>query len=596
VVFALPPLAASSAAAATRCVAISHAGCVPEASAAAAFANAAAGDRIELGAVTATTALADGGKKLDVVGSGEGATALTGGLTLSAAGSQITGVRLGALDLSGSAVRVRVDGTARLRGNAALIASVVAGSGGVDAVAGAPRLESVALELAGGPGLRVRCAATLRARHVTLAGTPSAAVTAACPPPDSRAVVSDSILWVPGSAVFTQPSGVSTSYSDYPVVAGHRDGAGDRHDDPLLAPGLRLAGGSPLLDAGTPEPLAADEWPEERDGLPRAADGNGDGIARRDPGAFELPPPAVPAPAGNLVRDAGAEDGGAWALAGGFTAERYGNFPFPSAATAAALGAGGAFFAGGSRPSATASQTVDITRLAPEIDLGTANAALSGLLGGYRADADAASLEATFRDPAGAALGTVALAAPNAAERANATTLLARRRSDAVPPLTRSIDVTLRATRATGGYDDAYFDGIGLTVTAPGAPPARRAPARRPFAGLRVLTGVASLDKRGRIAVRLACVDATVGRCAGVVTLTAVFHKRARAERVARASVSLGPGATRRVHMQLTKPARRMVRGRHKVHMTLFAAARDGQGVTRASTVPVTVKSPRRKR
>lgn len=592
----LAALAAVPAAATTRCVGVGHDGCVAEPSAAAAFADAAAGDRIELGALTATTPLSDGGKALDVVGSGEGVTALTGDVTLAAAGSQITGVRVGTLNLSGSAARVRVDGTARLHGNAALVASTVSGSGGVEAVDGTPRLESVALDLDGGDGIRVQCATTLRLRHVTLAGTPSAAITASCPPPSSRAIVSDSILWVPGvQAAFTQPGAVSTTYSDYPVAAGHPDGAGDRHDAPAFAPGLRLAAGSPLVDAGTPEPLADDEWPEDRDGLPRAADGDRDGVARRDPGAFELPPPAAPATAGNLLADPGAEDGGAWAFDGGFTAEHYGSYPFPSAATGNALGAGGAFFAGGLGPAAAAAQTVDVTRLAPEIDLGTATAALAGLLGGYRADADTARLQATFRDPAGVALATVALAAPTAAERANATTLVARRRIDAVPPLTRSIEVTMRATRATGSYDDAYFDSIGLTVGAPGAPPAPPDPPRRPFAGVRVLTGTVTVDKRGRVPVRFACVDATVGRCAGVATLTAVLRKRARADRVARASLALAPGTTRIVRLRLTAAARRVVRSRRKVRMTLFAAVRDGQGITRASTVPVKVQWSRKR-
>src|SRR6185503_14000130 len=132
-------------------------------------------------------------------------------------------------------------------------------------------------------------------------------------------------------------------------------------------------------------------------------------------GAFERQPAATPLQAGNLLRDPGAEAGGAWAFANGFTRERYGAFPFPSAAAAGAL-------------------------------------------------------EATFRDPAGAAIRTVALAAPTAAQRANVTTLQPRARTDAVPRLTRAIDVTMRATRAGAGeYDDAYFDNVALTFVAPGA-------------------------------------------------------------------------------------------------------------------------------
>ena len=46
----------------------------------------------------------------------------------------------------------------------------------------------------------------------------------------------------------------------------------------------RLAPGSPLIDAGDPATLAGLDFA----GNPLIADGNGDGIARRDVGAYEL--------------------------------------------------------------------------------------------------------------------------------------------------------------------------------------------------------------------------------------------------------------------------------------------------------------------
>jgi len=116
--------------------------------------------------------------------------------------------------------------------------------------------------------------------------------------------------------------------------------------------------------------------------------GSGERIAVRDLGAFELQPPARPLPAGNLLADPGAEQGGAWTLAGGFARERYGSFNFPSRATGDALGAGDRFFAGGSADGGSAAQHADLTWLAPEIDRGTATASPSALLGGYRADTD----------------------------------------------------------------------------------------------------------------------------------------------------------------------------------------------------------------
>jgi len=52
----------------------------------------------------------------------------------------------------------------------------------------------------------------------------------------------------------------------------------------------QLAPGSPLIDAGNTSPLAPGESNLDRAGLPRIVDGNADGIARRDVGAFEFKP------------------------------------------------------------------------------------------------------------------------------------------------------------------------------------------------------------------------------------------------------------------------------------------------------------------
>jgi hypothetical protein len=584
----------SPAAATTYCVGVERGGCEQRATAAQAFADADVdGDRIELGAITATAGLASD-RAITVVGSGEGVTVLRGGLTLSAAGSELSGATVHGLDLTGAASSVDVEGLAELHGSAVLRAATVRGSGGIDAADGTPRLETVLLDLTAGPGLRVRCGATLQARHVTLVGMPDAAVTTLCA--SSAARVRDSILWGPPGTGFAGPGAVVTDHSDYRAVAGHATGAGDREVEPGFGPGrARLAPGSPLLDAGSPDALADTEWPEDRAGLARIADGNGDGTATRDPGAYELAPPAVPLPADNLLGDPGAEDGGAWTLTGSFARERYGAFPFPSTAAGFALGAGGAFFAGGARPSGgpgvagSASQTVDVTRIAPEIDLGKATASLSGLLGGYRTDADSGAMRVEFLDPAGGMLSAAELDTPAAAERANATTLLPRSRTVAVPPLARTIEVRLQASLATGTYSDAYFDNVALTVAAPGAPP-RRGERSKPFAGVRVLTGKATLDRKGRVVIRLACPDATVGACTGVVTLVGSVKRGGKPVRLGMARVRLAAGATRHVRIPLPRSARRAVRERRRIRMTLYVAVHDGQGLTRTSAVPVVVK------
>ena len=91
-----------------------------------------------------------------------------------------------------------------------------------------------------------------------------------------------------------------------------------------------------------------------------------------------------------------------------------------------------------------------------------------------------------------------------------------------MPPLTRSIAVTLRSVPAAGGYDDAYFDSVALVPRVAGAAPhARPAPRAGPPAApvrrrRRVLSRRAAVDRRRRAWVRLACADRVVRRCTGV--------------------------------------------------------------------------------
>ena len=207
----------------------------------------------------------------------------------------------------------------------------------------------VVLDAIAGPGLRVACAARLDARHVTVAGTPDAAVTTACA--DSEAHIADGILWAP----FAGPGTVVTSFSDYPAIAG-RDGWPGR---PPRRSGLR---------AGQPAPpgrLAADRRGHaRRAGRERVARGPRRPAAhrgrrrRRDPRArpgrvrARSRPPCRSRPATCCATPAprrAARGRRRTASRASATAA----FPFPSAAAGAALGAGAMFFAGGaSRPPA----------------------------------------------------------------------------------------------------------------------------------------------------------------------------------------------------------------------------------------------------
>jgi hypothetical protein len=232
---------------------------------------------------------------------------------------------------------------------------------------------------------------------------------------------------------------------------------------------------------------------------------------------------------------------------------------------------------------------VDLASAAPEIDLGQGTASLSALLGGYRGSGDGAIVEAAFRGPGGAELGSVRIGPVTAAERAGATTLVPRAATAAIPPLTRSIAVTLRSTPPAGNYDDAYFDAVSLVPRTAGGPP-HLPPAEgarlRPYAGVVVTRRRAGVDRRRRAWVRLACATRTIGRCRGVLTVTA--RTAMGPERpVGRVRFDLRRGRSAPVAVPLRRAAARLLRTRARLRGHVYAASRDDQGLTRTSTVPV---------
>ena len=602
---ALVALPAAPAGAATYCVGVQAEGCTQRASAAEAFASAradAALDTILLGRLTEAGAFADAaGRPVRVVGAGAAATVLRASgsapaLRIADAETSAAGLRLE----GGDATALQLDGGGSLQ--SAMVAGRVAVAGG-DAA-----LESVTVA-AGGPAVRAGCeqgAVALRLHHVTVTGSGPAGVATDC----ADLTVSNSIVWgfQEGFAV-TGGGTLSSSWSTYPGASGD----GDRTGDPgfMGAGDVRLRADSPLLDAGRPGALEAGEPHEDALGYVRAVDGDGDGTPRRDPGALEHQPPPPPAADGNVLSNPGAEAGTpagddraspappSWAREGGFTFVRYGTLagsvPFPTRRAAEALGAGDAFFAGGPSGRSSATQVADLGASAPEIDLGLGTVALSALLGGYRASPDGGVVEAEFRDPAGAPLGRVEIGPVSPEERAEATTLAYRAAEAPIPPLTRTVAVSMRTRPPSGSYDDAYFDSVALVPRTAGAPPPAQPPGTeqgvplRPFAGAAVLSSRAGVDRRRRAWVRLACASATVDRCRGVVTLTARLGGAA-AQRVGSRRFALRPGRMGRVPVRLTLAARRALRETRRLRGRLYAATRDGQGLTRTSTSPLRIE------
>ncbi len=189
-------------------------------------------------------------------------------------------------------------------------------------------------------------------------------------------------------------------------------------------------------------------------------------------------PAGAAVPSGNLVVNPGAEAGPAagdsvaqlplpgWTVESTFTAVQYGAPSFLTLADATAVGGGVNFFAGGpGGATSAATQVVDVSGAAPEIDAGKVAATLSALLGGYSGQTDHAAVTATFLNAAGVpAGGAVALPTVTSTDRNLTTSLIARTASGALPAGTRQISVRIDAIRDDGSYNDAYIDNVSLVL------------------------------------------------------------------------------------------------------------------------------------
>ncbi|MGH2663525.1 MAG: CSLREA domain-containing protein [Actinomycetota bacterium] len=154
-----------------------------------------------------------------------------------------------------------------------------------------------------------------------------------------------------------------------------------------------------------------------------------------------------------------------WTTTPKFTAVAYGAPAFPDAADSTAIGGEANFFAGG--PDAgvsTAEQTVSVSGDAVAIDASRAEAVLSAHLGGFDTQGDEATVTATFLGGANNDLGTLSIGPVTVADRGGETKLLFRTGQATVPPGTRSVEVTMTATRVNGFYNDGYLDNVSLAL------------------------------------------------------------------------------------------------------------------------------------
>ena len=182
-------------------------------------------------------------------------------------------------------------------------------------------------------------------------------------------------------------------------------------------------------------------------------------------------------PAGNLVVNPGAEDGPAPAggcsgtpTRPGWTADQndmgscsysYGG-GYPTSNTASP--GGSYFFVGSVSPVSRASQIVDVSGAAPEIDAGKAGATLAADLGGFGGQDDFAIVKLVYRNGSSSEIGTpLALPKTTNADRGGQTKFLRKSAHGQIPVGTRTIKVEIIATG--GASNDGYTDNIELTLS-----------------------------------------------------------------------------------------------------------------------------------
>jgi len=173
---------------------------------------------------------------------------------------------------------------------------------------------------------------------------------------------------------------------------------------------------------------------------------------------------------GNAEAAVGSTDGApvntpAWTSTGEATAIEYGASGYPPSTVPGPADRGANFLAGGQNDSSSSlSQTIDVSSYASAIDAGRVTYVLSGYLGGWEDQQDAAVLQVIFQAAGTTSLGSASIGPVTASDRADLTEFLLRSATGAVPAGTRSIAVDLTLTRVVGVNNDGYADDLSLVL------------------------------------------------------------------------------------------------------------------------------------
>ena len=160
-----------------------------------------------------------------------------------------------------------------------------------------------------------------------------------------------------------------------------------------------------------------------------------------------------------------------WTVSSAFTVVPYGTAGgFPTASQGPPDGMN-QFFAGGNADTSTATQDIDVSDKATDIDAGKVVCDFSAWLGGMAGEDDNAVMTVIFNEANMTQITSSTIGPVTPADRSSQTKLLFRVGSIGVPPHTRSIKVSLTMQRlAAGTFNDGYADSLGLVLRRLGVP------------------------------------------------------------------------------------------------------------------------------
>lgn len=139
---------------------------------------------------------------------------------------------------------------------------------------------------------------------------------------------------------------------------------------------------------------------------------------------------------------------------------------YPSAQDPGPGARGSNYFWGGANAfSSSISQTINVAHIRTLIDLEQVNYDLSGYLGGLGSQGDNMKLTARFLSSESAELGRAEIGPVSNTDRENVTGLFFRETDGLLPGGTRSIELTLAASRVSGTEINAFADNLELVLS-----------------------------------------------------------------------------------------------------------------------------------